>query len=214
MRHTHTHSAAGRRAGTLALATTLILLGSALTAAPAHAVTTGNGSLVYAPPDGSSFNDEGGDATGTAYAKIVALKHSGSANGTLVVTFDDGRLIKDVSPSSNPTTDTQACLATPSLPCHQEWPIFRSSDGGASWTKIAAVNPGLQFPGIPGQEDLTQLDRLAQPFLTNFPKPPAVSPPAPCCSRARSAPQTATTRPRSPNWSSTRAPTKGRTGPI
>lgn len=170
MRHTHTHSAAGRRAGTLALATTLILLGSALTAAPAHAVTTGNGSLVYAPPDGSSFNDEGGDATGTAYAKIVALKHSGSANGTLVVTFDDGRLIKDVSPSSNPTTDTQACLATPSLPCHQEWPIFRSSDGGASWTKIAAVNPGLQFPGIPGQEDLTQLDRLAQPFLYELPQ--------------------------------------------
>ncbi|MFT4279790.1 RICIN domain-containing protein [Microbacterium sp.] len=166
----HTKSAPRRRRGLLALTAVITLAGSAIVGVPAYAVTTGNGSLVYAPPDGSSFNDEGGDATGTAYAKIVALKHSGSANGTLIVTFDDGRLIKDVSPSTNPTTDTQACLANPSLACHQEWPIFRSTDNGTSWTKISAVNPGLQFPGIPGQEDTTQLDRLAQPFLYELPQ--------------------------------------------
>lgn len=86
-------SATGRRTGFLALTAVITLAGSVLVGVPAYAVTTGNGSLVYAPPDGSSFNDEGGDATGTAYAKIVALKHSGAANGTLIVTFDDGRLI-------------------------------------------------------------------------------------------------------------------------
>ncbi|MFG6446453.1 RICIN domain-containing protein [Microbacterium sp. P07] len=159
-----------RLTGLAALAATACMAVAGLSAAPAMAVTTGNGALVYAPPNGSSFNDEGGDATGTAYAKIVALKYSGSSNGTLISTFDDGRLIKDVNPSTNPTTDTQACLANPALACHQEWPIFRSTNQGASWSKISAVNPGLQFPGTPGQEDVTQLDRLAQPFLFEVPQ--------------------------------------------
>ncbi|MFT4030178.1 MAG: RICIN domain-containing protein [Protaetiibacter sp.] len=150
-------------AAVLALTTTL----TATTAA--HAVTTGNGSLVYAPPNGSSFNDEGGDATGTAYAKIVALKYSGASNGQLIVTFDDARLIQDVAPSGNPTTDTTACLANPSLACHQEWPFFRSTDDGTTWTKVSSINPGLQFPGTSGLEDSTQLDRTAQPFLYELP---------------------------------------------
>ena len=92
----------GRLAGLSAIAATLALVATGFVATSAQAVTTGNGSLVYAPPDGSSFNDEGGDATGTAYAKIIALKHNGTSNGTLLNTFDDGRLIKDVNPSSNP----------------------------------------------------------------------------------------------------------------
>ncbi|PRB64048.1 glycosyl hydrolase family 31 [Microbacterium sp. MYb45] len=160
----------GRLAGLSAIAATLALVATGFVATSAQAVTTGNGSLVYAPPNGSSFNDEGGDATGTAYAKIIALKHNGTSNGTLLNTFDDGRLIKDVNPSSNPTTDTQACLANPALACHQEWPIFRSTNDGTSWQKISAVNPGLQFPGIAGQESTTQLDRLAQPFLFEVPQ--------------------------------------------
>ena len=151
-------------------ALTAALATSMLVASPALAVTTGNGSLVYAPPDGSSFNDEGGDATGTAYAKIIALKSNGGSNGRLIVTFDDARLIKDVAPSGNPTTDTQACLANPALACHQEWPIFRSTDNGTTWTRISSINPGLQFPGTPGQEDSTQLDRTAQPFLYELPQ--------------------------------------------
>ena len=174
MKHTHERALRKRSKGLVALATTTALIGSALAVGlvtePAFAVTTGNGSLVYAPPNGSSFNDEGGDATGTAYAKIVALKYSGSSNGTLISTFDDARLIKDVSPSTNPTTDTQACLANPALACHQEWPFFRSTDNGTTWQKISSINPGLQFPGIPGQEDSTQLDRTAQPFLYELPQ--------------------------------------------
>ncbi|WP_235928989.1 RICIN domain-containing protein [Marisediminicola senii] len=133
-------------------------------------MTTGNGSLVYAPPNGSSFNDEGGDATGTAYAKIVSLKYNGSSNGQLISSFDDARLIRDVNPSTNPTTDTQACLANPSLACHQEWPIFRSTNNGTSWQKVSSINPGLQFPGTPGQESSTQLDRTAQPYIYELPQ--------------------------------------------
>lgn len=154
----------------VALTATMTLAVTTFVAGTATAVTTGNGSLVYAPPDGSSFTDEGCEAAGTAYAKIVALKHNGSSNGTLIATFDDARLIKDRNPSSDPTTDTQDCLADASLACHQEWPIFRSTDGGTSWQKVAAIDPGTQFPGVPGQEDPTQLDRTAQPFLYELPQ--------------------------------------------
>lgn len=159
-----------RTAPSVALGAVIAITASLFVASPAQAVTTGNGSLVYAPPNGSSFNDEGGDATGTAYAKVLSLKYNGANNGRLIATFDDARLIKDVSPSTNPTTDTQACLANPALACHQEWPIFRSTDDGATWSKISAINPGLQFPGTPGLEDTTQLDRTAQPFLYELPQ--------------------------------------------
>lgn len=101
------------RTTTLALAAAIAVTVPLLVGAPAHAVTTGNGSLVYAPPNGSSFNDEGGDATGTAYAKVLSLKYNGNANGKLIATFDDARLIKDVNPSSDPKVDTQACLSDP-----------------------------------------------------------------------------------------------------
>lgn len=153
-----------------AVVTAVALTGSGLVAGPAYAVTTGNGSLVYAPPDGSSFNDEGGDATGAAYAKVLSLKYNGTNNGTLISTFDDARLIKDVNPSSNPTTDTQACLANAALACHQEWPIFQSTNSGSTWSKVTSINPGLQFPGIAGKESSTQLDRTAQPFLYELPQ--------------------------------------------
>lgn len=166
-----TKAAVSVRRAALAAAFALAV-GSALVVGgvgPASAVTTGDGSLVYAPPDGSSFNDEGGSATGTAYAKIVALKHSGASNGTLISTFDDGRLIKDQSPGTA-TSDTQACVANPSLPCHQEFPIFQSTDGGASWQKIAGVNPAISFPGVVGQESTTRLSRTSEPFLYELPQ--------------------------------------------
>ncbi|MDQ1218263.1 hypothetical protein QE411_003118 [Microbacterium arborescens] len=148
-----------------------ICLSPGLGPVPANAVTTGNGSLVYAPPDGSSFNDEGGEATGTAYAKVVALKHSGAHNGMLVSTFDDARLIRDDGSDLDPTSSTQACLADPSLGCHQEWPIFRSLDGGSTWAKVGSVDPGLDFPGVTGERPTTRLDRTAQPFLYELPQP-------------------------------------------
>src|SRR5690625_1191763 len=130
-------STSSRRLRSAVLAAVLgtILMGtSAITTSAnvSNSITPDNGSIVYSPPNGSSFNDEGDDATGTAYAKILSLKHSGSANDTLIVTFDDARLIPDDNPTGDPTTDTQACLTDTSKECHQEWPIFESLDGGAS----------------------------------------------------------------------------------
>lgn len=100
----------------------------------ASAVTTGNGALVYAPAAGSSFNPEGGTPAGTTYAKVIVLKHSGSSNGTQVVTFDQLVLQNGV----------------------QVYPIYRSTDDGASWTHVTDVNPSATFP---------TLTRTAQPFL-------------------------------------------------
>jgi hypothetical protein len=97
-------------------------------------VTTGNGALVYSPAAGSSFNPEGGAPAGTTYAKIIVLKHSGSANGTQLVTFD--KLVLQNG--------------------EQVYPIYRSTNDGASWTHVTDVNPSDQFPA---------LTRTAQPFL-------------------------------------------------
>ncbi|MQM24975.1 RICIN domain-containing protein [Glycomyces albidus] len=127
-----------RRGGALLLAAALLIAAVAASVgwapAPAAAVTTGNGALVYSPAAGSSFNPEGGAPAGTTYAKIIVLKHSGSANGTQLVTFD--KLVLQNG--------------------EQVYPIYRSTNDGASWTHVTDVNPSDQFPA---------LTRTAQPFL-------------------------------------------------
>ncbi|GAA3315963.1 RICIN domain-containing protein [Arthrobacter ramosus] len=128
------------RATVAIAATTLGLIASPMTALPAHAVTTGNGSLVYSPAAGTSFNPEGGRPAGTTYAKNVVLKHSGSANGTQLVTFD--QLVLN---NSN----------------QQVYPIYRSTDNGTSWSHITDVVPNNNFP---------LLNRTAQPFLFEVPQ--------------------------------------------
>lgn|GEM_PF-182219 len=118
----------------------LAVLAGQFTAIPsAVAVTTGNGALVYSPPAGSSFNPEGGRAAGTTYAKVITLKNNGTANGTLLSTFDKLVLTNGV----------------------QSYPIHRSTDNGATWTKISEVNPSITFPA---------LTRTAQPFLFELPQ--------------------------------------------
>jgi hypothetical protein len=109
-----------------------------ITPAPAHAVTTGNGALVHSPAAGTSFNPEGGRAAGTTYPKMVVLKNSGTANGTQLVTFDQLVLENGV----------------------QVYPVYRSTNNGTSWTRIAAVRPSAQFPN---------LTRTAQPSLYETP---------------------------------------------
>src|SRR5699024_2184513 len=95
----------------LALLLTSLTISVTYTAMPdAHAVTHGNGALVYSPSAGSSFNPEGGVPAGTTYAKIISLKNSNGANGELLVTFDQLVLIDGV----------------------QVYPIYRSTDGGLS----------------------------------------------------------------------------------
>ncbi|WP_152631136.1 exo-alpha-sialidase [Agreia bicolorata] len=107
-------------------------------AGPAFAVTTGNGSLVYSPAAGTSFNPEGGRAAGTTYAKMIVLKNSGSSNGTQIVTFDQLVLENGV----------------------QVYPIYRSTNNGTTWSRIATVSPSIQFPS---------LTRTAQPSLYETP---------------------------------------------
>jgi hypothetical protein len=106
-----------------ALALFTVLAGGAV---PAAAVTVNNGALVYAPAAGSSFNPEGGAPAGTTYAKIVVLKHSGSANGTQLVTYDQLVLKNGV----------------------QVYPIYRSTNNGTSWTHVTDVDPSAVFPAL------------------------------------------------------------------
>jgi hypothetical protein len=137
--HTDRIAAPPRRAGALTalravVAAAALVLASLTVTTTASAVTTGNGALVYSPAAGSSFNPEGGTPAGTTYAKIVVLKNSGSSNGTQVVTFDQLVLQSGV----------------------QVYPIYRSTNDGASWTHVTDVNPSATFP---------TLTRTAQPFL-------------------------------------------------
>lgn len=137
----HPSSPARRRSRLLAAALTAAVLavGGIAAAGPAAAVTTGNGSVIYSPPPGSSFNPEGGTPAGTTYAKIVVLKNNGANNGTQLVTFD--KLVLQNG--------------------RQVYPIYRSTDDGSSWTKIADVDPSSTFPGY---------TRTAQPFLYELPQ--------------------------------------------
>jgi hypothetical protein len=122
------------RLAIILLATVTLVLTGFPAVLPAHAVTTGNGALVYSPAAGTSFNPEGGAPAGTTYPKIIVLKNSGSNNGTQLVTYDQLVLQNGV----------------------QVYPIWRSTNDGASWTKVADVNPSAQFP---------TLTRTSQPFL-------------------------------------------------
>jgi hypothetical protein len=125
---------------------TVVLITAALTilfclhpVPAAEAVTTGNGSLVYSPAAGTSFNPEGGRPAGTTYAKIIVLKASGSHNGEAYVTFDQLVLVNGV----------------------QVYPIYRSTNGGTTWTHVSDVVPSQNFP---------TLTRTSQPFLFEVPQ--------------------------------------------
>lgn len=136
-------STSRRRRGVAAVLAAAALVASALVAQAVHApaasaVTTGNGALVYSPAAGTSFNPEGGRAAGTTYAKMIVLKNSGTSNGTQIVTFDQLVLENGV----------------------QVYPIYRSTNNGTSWSRIAAVIPSAQFP---------TLTRTAQPSLYETP---------------------------------------------
>lgn len=118
-----------RRRALAAVAAVAALASATLAAAPdpaATAVTTGNGALVYSPAAGTSFDPEGNRPVGTTYAKVITLKHNGSANGTQLVTFDQLVLVGGV----------------------QVYPIHRSTDDGTSWSKIADVAPSATFPAL------------------------------------------------------------------
>lgn len=89
--------------------------------AASGAVTTGNGALVYSPTAASAF-----DPAGTTYAKIIVLKHSGTANGTQLVTYDQLVWVNGV----------------------QVYPIYKSTDNGTTWTHLTDVVPSADFPTL------------------------------------------------------------------
>ncbi|WP_223691509.1 RICIN domain-containing protein [Leifsonia poae] len=107
-------------------AVAVAFVSQAIVASGAEAVTTGNGSLVYSPAAGTSFNPEGGRAAGTTYAKNIVLKASGSANGTQLVTYDQLVLVGG----------------------KQVYPIYRSTDDGTSWTHLTDIVPSTDFPTL------------------------------------------------------------------
>jgi hypothetical protein len=123
---------------TVAVLAATAVVATVVVATPSEAVTSGNGALVYSPAAGSSFNPEGGRAAGTTYAKMVVLKNSGGSNGTQIVTFDQLVLENGV----------------------QVYPIYRSTDNGAGWSRISTITPSTQFP---------TLTRTAQPSLYETP---------------------------------------------
>ncbi len=135
----HTSDRLHRRRGFAIAAAIAVVAGMFTGLGPAQAVTTGNGALVYSPAAGTSFAPEGGRAVGSTYAKIIVLKNSGASNGTQLVTFDKLVLVGGV----------------------QQYPIYRSTDNGATWSNIANVSPSSNFP---------TLTRTAQPFLYELPQ--------------------------------------------
>jgi len=71
------------------------------------------------------------------YARILCLKHNGSYNGTLLLTCDQHSWVNG----------------------EQVWPIYRSTDGGNTWTHIADVT-----------DTVFGTNRKAQPMLYELPQ--------------------------------------------
>ena len=84
-------------------------------AGQAHAVY--GPSTMYTPPSGSPN-------PGSLYGRALRLQYSGSANGTMLATFE------------------QYVNGTPSFP------IFRSSDAGKTWTQISSVTDQVNGWGM------------------------------------------------------------------
>ena len=93
----------------------------ALLPSGANAVTTGNGALVYQPGASASY-----DGAGSTYARIICLKNNGSYNGTLLCTFDQLKNVTVTMPNGTQVSK-------------QVYPIYRSTDNGATWSLIANV---------------------------------------------------------------------------
>lgn len=84
-----------------------------LSCSQVQAKTTDNGSVIFDVNVADSFDQE----QGLTYARVVCMKHTASANGTLLATCDQHVWVDK----------------------EQVWPIYRSTDNGESWTHISDV---------------------------------------------------------------------------
>lgn len=85
------------------------------------AKTTDNGTVVYVSDNANTF-----DPGGATYARIICLKNSGSENGTLLCTYDQ---LKNVTVTTSDGNQISK----------QVYPIYKSTDGGDSWSLISNV---------------------------------------------------------------------------
>jgi BNR repeat protein/3-keto-disaccharide hydrolase len=97
-----------------------------------RALADGMGNLLYTPTSASEAN---------AYARVIALQHAGSENGTLLATFE--HWYTNGAPS--------------------EYIIRSSTDGGATWSDLSTVPDSLTGTGHP-------VSQMWQPFLFEFPR--------------------------------------------
>ena len=96
-------------------------------------VVSHNGVDVMSVSTEDSFDDE----QSITYARVVCLKHNGSNNGTLLATCDQHVWVDD----------------------EQVWPIYRSTNDGASWSFLTNVT-----------DEQFGTNRKAQPMLYELPQ--------------------------------------------
>ncbi len=93
----------------VAMAVTLMFGGTSVV----NAQTINNGSSIFDVSVSNSFDEE----QALTYSRVVCLKHSGNANGTLLATCDQHVWVNN----------------------EQVWPIYQSTDGGNSWRHITDI---------------------------------------------------------------------------
>lgn len=76
------------------------------------ASTTGNGTLVFSPDPGTTYDD-----SGVTYVRMITLKHNGANNGTLLCVFDQQIVV-----------DGQGV-----------WPVYKSTDDGETWQHVTDI---------------------------------------------------------------------------
>lgn len=99
---------------------------------PANAVTIENGTAAMSIDLNDAFETQA-----LTYTRIICLKHSGSYNGTLLTTCDQHSWVDG----------------------EQVWPIYRSTDGGNTWSHITDVT-----------DSMFGTNRKAQPMLYELPQ--------------------------------------------
>lgn len=102
------------------------LLALLLPAAPSASALAWSSQVMYSSPAGSPNQ-------GSLYARALRLEHSGSANGTMLATFE------------------QYVTGTP------VFPIYRSTDSGRTWSKLSDVQDTVNGWGLRYQPFLYEL---------------------------------------------------------